>query len=135
MCRLHFANDCFNGACKRLLETAVPTLRLNLISKSARPKCSPTLQLSENEEPADQTIAIAPASLEPIKYESEYLENASSEPKILNNWRTDQRFSKDIEMTEVDDENIDNERENYIELYEEEDLFEAEDGKQFGSKT
>lgn len=29
VCRRHFAADCFNGACKRLLNTAIPTLHLN----------------------------------------------------------------------------------------------------------
>lgn len=137
MCRLHFDNDCFNGACKRLLETAVPTLRLNLeTSNSSKPKGSPRLQLSENEL-EDHTIAIVLNSHDPIEYDTEYLENATEASTTLEDWRADQRFSKndsiDIEMKAVD-ENIDNEGENYIELYEEEDLFEAENGKHDNSK-
>lgn len=39
VCRLHFDNECFNGDCKKLKKTAVPTLKLgnnsNNLSKSA----------------------------------------------------------------------------------------------------
>lgn len=30
VCRLHFEPNCFNGACKRALNTAIPTIQLNL---------------------------------------------------------------------------------------------------------
>lgn len=30
ICRRHFDSSCMNGACRRLLNTAVPTLHLNL---------------------------------------------------------------------------------------------------------
>lgn len=33
VCRRHFDKDCFNGGCKRLLNTAVPTLFLNSSQK------------------------------------------------------------------------------------------------------
>lgn len=137
MCRLHFATDCFNGACKRLLETAIPTLRLNLETPKA--KGSPA-ELRENDlifhgKPEDQTID------ETIEYETEYLENAMAiaAPTIMEDWHTDQRLSKDesidIEMKAMDDENINSETQKYIELYEQDVLFEAEDGKHDDSKT
>lgn len=34
VCRRHFEPDCFNGGCKRLLNTAIPTLFLNSLQKS-----------------------------------------------------------------------------------------------------
>lgn len=34
VCRRHFDKDCFNGGCKRLLNTAVPTLYLHSSQKS-----------------------------------------------------------------------------------------------------
>lgn len=37
ICRLHFDVECFNGACKRLLNTAVPTLHLNSNFKTREP--------------------------------------------------------------------------------------------------
>lgn len=33
VCRNHFTKDCFNGECKKLLPTAVPTLHLGISSK------------------------------------------------------------------------------------------------------
>lgn len=120
MCRLHFAQDCFNGACKRLLETAVPTLRLNLEpTKPPKPKGSITLQVDE------------PASVKP-EYKTKYLEKATAAPTMMEDWRNYQPSNDeniDIEMKASDDEDIDEETENYIEVYEEDELFEAEDGK------
>lgn len=121
MCRLHFAIDCFNGACKRLLETAVPTLNLRLNLEATKSPKRKDSQLRENEpntcdKAKDQTIGITPPSLESIEYETEYLENAT----VL-----DQRFSSiDSEMKAIDDEDDDNE----YELYEEDDLIKVEDG-------
>lgn len=34
MCRRHFDSDCFNGGCRRLLNTAVPTLYLKPSAES-----------------------------------------------------------------------------------------------------
>lgn len=35
VCRLHFSKDCFNGGCKRLLNSAIPSLNLLNNQKNA----------------------------------------------------------------------------------------------------
>lgn len=59
VCRRHFAADCFNGGCRRLVNTAIPTLHLNSSGSTKKKEILVTdshleqidLQISNDEPP------------------------------------------------------------------------------------